>query len=45
MNISDEEYIEYGDEEYKKFKEIFEKKTYLMFLNNYQKMMLKNLIP
>jgi len=30
MNISDEEYIEYGDEEYKKFKEIFEKKTYLM---------------
>lgn len=30
MNISDEEYIEYGDEEYKKFKSIFEKKTYLM---------------
>lgn len=30
MNISDEEYIEYGDEEYKKFKRIFEKKTYLM---------------
>tara|TARA_B100000963_G_C22393937_1_gene565763 strand:- start:96 stop:497 length:402 start_codon:yes stop_codon:yes gene_type:complete len=30
MNISDEEYIEYGDEEYKKFKGIFEKKTYLM---------------
>ena len=30
MDISDEEYIEYGDEEYKKFKRIFETKTYLM---------------
>ena len=30
MNISEEEYIEYGDDEYKKFKNIFETKTYLM---------------